>query len=362
MFVTRAKTLAGVLSLLLLPHRAVAQGSGWEIEGQIGVALTRTPTSGSIALPPPGSPITTSSPTVPSRAIPSWLFGDGTSLLNNVLGQFGVPLQVTPIEAGLASSGGDTASALALSARVRRRWRPRWWIEGSLDFTTRSSAIPGDVLAAMEATRASFADAFRNFLLTGPLANIVVDATGPAISGSSSRTITATGALLWRFGALGGWMPYATFGGGVTTSAGDPAATLDADYRFTISVSGVTPVPIAEHDHVAIRASEGTTWVGVAGGGLRRDVSARWGIAVDGRVLIGPNRARLALDASPSAMPGTPADHIETFTSPAIQFSNEPPGGRVSTLSAPALTDFELTTGDGLRTRVLITGGVFWRF
>ena len=52
-----------------------------------------------------------------------------------------------------------------------------------------------------------------------------------------------------------------------------------------------------------------------------------------------------------------PAGFVESFTNPAIQFSNDPSTGRRSTLSAPALQGFEVFSG-GIQTRTLVTVGV----
>ena len=88
----------------------------------------------------------------------------------------------------------------------------------------------------------------------------------------------------------------------------------------------------------------------------------RWGVRIDGRVLIGPHTARILIDADPEVASGAPADFVESFTTPSIQFSNNSSTGRESSLGGPPLEGFEAFVVDGLRARILITAGVFVRF
>jgi len=99
----------------------------------------------------------------------------------------------------------------------------------------------------------------------------------------------------------------------------------------------------------------------VLGGGLQRDLSARWGLRVDARMLLGPDTTRVLIDATPSSARTGPSGFIESFTNPAVQFSNDPSTGRRSSLSAPALQDVEVFKG-GLQTRTLVTFGICRRF
>ena len=100
-------------------------------------------------------------------------------------------------------------------------------------------------------------------------------------------------------------------------------------------------MPIAETDHVVLRYERESALVAVIGGGLRHAISAHWGVSVDGRVFLGGHSPRLLLDASPSVTIGTPAGFVESFTNPAIQFSNNASTGRLSTLSGGQIQAFE---------------------
>src|SRR5437870_3892869 len=77
---------------------AAAQDRRWEVEGSVGLVAARTAGDGTWTLPPAGGALVTSSPTSPTRQVPSWFFGDGASLLNGVSAQFGISARIAPLE------------------------------------------------------------------------------------------------------------------------------------------------------------------------------------------------------------------------------------------------------------------------
>jgi hypothetical protein len=330
----------------------------WEIEGYGGLMVVPTGSGGGTAvLPQPGPPIATSSPIFPSRRVPSWFFGDGALLLNQVNGQFDVAALIQPLDGALGESGLAAANGFTGGLRVRRAVTARFSAEFSFDLFPASAHLSEDFLAAVDATRASFVPAFEGLLATGPFTDVNVEAS--SVTSGSTSEVAATGALVYQLGSAGGFDPYLTFGGGVITGAGDaPAVTLEGRYRSRI----LGEVPLDETDRVTIRHESRTVLTAVVGAGLRRDVSDRWGVRVDGRVLIGSPTTRILIDTDPTVAQGTPADFVESFTAPAIQFSNNPSTGRESSLGGPPLQGFEAYVESGLRARVLITAGVFVRF
>jgi hypothetical protein len=331
-------------------------GPRWEIEGHGGVLAAAIGGTGSAMVPSPGAPVPTSSPIFPSRQIPSWLFGDGATLLNDVNAAFNVPSRIAPLDAAFSSRGLDPARA-TIGVRLRRVWTSRLSAELSVDATASATPLPADLAAKIASTRASFTTAMTALLSTGPFANAAVDASSTTANGTS-REIVATGAINLRFGTRAGFAPYATFGAGVTAGTGTPpSATLDGHYHFSI----LGTVPIDETDHVSIRYVRSATVVGVLGGGLRRDLSDQWGIVIDARAFLGRNNIQVLLDAHPGVTRGAPAGFIESFTSPAVQFSNDPATGRQSTLSGAPIQGFTAFAG-GFHARVLVTFGVCRRF
>lgn len=356
------RALVALLAVLLPATAARAQvaggapspGARWEIEGYGGFSFAKLPAGGDVTLPPPGPPIPTSSPVFPTREVPSWFFGDGAALLNGVNAEFGLAVRVTPFDAALDALSGSQASGAGFGVRVRRAVAARYSIEISLDVLPGSTSLPDELVTAVEATAQTFEAAMGELLGSGPFANPVVT-TSTASADTSGRDVAVTGAVEWRFGS-GGVVPYVTYGGGAVFALGDaPAVSLDGRYQAAI----LGAVPIDETDRVSIQATHDTSFVGVLGGGVRRAMAGGWGVRVDARVMLGKNSTRVVIDATPSVVTGTPAGFIETGTSPAIQFSNNPSTGRTSSLSGTT-EDFAVFAGSGMETRVLITIGIYW--
>lgn len=354
------KCFIALLVVCALPASAAAQTTpakiGWEIEGVGGVSISHLPATGDAALPPPGATITTTSVLFPSRAVPSWFFGDGAELLNGVNTRFGVA-HIAPLDPALGAVGLNASTGPTFGVRLRRGLAPHWALEAALDVMRGSADITDDLIAAAETTRASFETAFAGLLGSSPLfVNPQISATMTQPSGAS-RDIAITGALVRSFGASR-FQPYVTLGGGLLTSAGDATLTLTGRYQFSIAGE----VPINETDTLTVRATQKRTLVGLVGGGLRRDLSARLGLRIDARALIGGQGSQLLVDATPDIAVGTPADFIESFTNPAIQFSNNTSTGRRSSLGEPNLDGFAVFSGTGIQVRTIVTGGIFFKF
>jgi hypothetical protein len=353
-----AQTRTAPPSPATTPAAGARAGSlgGWEIEAYGGFSAAQIPASGSAALPPVGQPILTTTPIYPSRAVSSWFFGDGAALLNGVNADFGLTGRIAPLEGAFAPMPAGRGGALGL--RVRRTLTRRVSAEFSLDTMFGASGQVNGLHTAAEAARASFVDAFQTLLGSGPFSDVSVDAT-TASTGGSGRDVAVTGAVNIRFAAIGPFVPYVTAGAGMLDGAGAlPSVTLQGHYHFVV----LGQVPIDETDRVTLRYVQQASLVGVFGGGLRRDLSGAWGLRIDARVFVGTNGTRLVVDATPSVATLTPAGFLESFTNPAIQFSNNPSTGRQSSLSGPPLSGFAAFTGSGLVTRVLLTVGIVRRF
>ncbi len=352
-------TLVCCVALAMAPaahaQSGVPAGERWEIEGYAGLSLARLWGDSSLTLPPPGAPLPTTSPVFPTRQVPSWFFGDGAALLNDVLSEFGLGARLLPLDAALASAPATPARTVA-GARVRRTLGPQYSLEVGLDVAPGSSTLPADLMPAADAARDTFVEAITALFASGPFADPAVDAIVTAREGSG-RDVAVTVGVERRLGGGAALQPYATVGAGALFFTGNGASvTLEGRYRADIAAS----VPIAETDRVTIRNARGAEPVGVFGGGVRRSLSSRWGLRVDARVTIGRSTSRLVVDASPDVAVGTPAGFIESGTSPAVQFSNNPTTGRTSSLSGQ-LRDVTLVPASGISTRVLLTVGVFWR-
>ena len=346
------------LSALAVPAFAQPRDPRWEIEVYGGASLPNPPSDPVVTLPPTGTPLTTSSPIFPSRAISSWFFGDGADLLNDVNAAFALAPRVAPLDDALGELdiGGDRSGLFGV--RVRRALSSRVFAEFSVESASGSMELPAALADAGEAARGSFETAFRALVTTGPFSNVAVSATR-AVQRGSLRELSATAALNVRFNAGGGLEPYLTFGGGVHGAAGTaPVMSLEGTYRFDVA----NTFNVNETDRAAVRLERSITPVAVLGGGVWRGLSDRWGLRVDGRLTVGPGGYRLLIDADPTVRTSGPASFIESFTHPSIQFSNDPATGRRSSLSGPTVTGFRALEQDGLGTRFTITAGVTVRF
>lgn len=331
------------------------QAARWEVEGYGGFS-NRIVSTGSAVLPAAGAPITTSSPTFPSRQTPSWFFGDGSALLNGALEDLGLTTRITPLDSALASLGfGDSGAAGGI--RVRRSITSRLSAEVSMDVLTGSPVLTSAFSAAVESSRASFGPAFTSLFSTGPFSGATASATAVTANGSGQQVV-GTGSIRVPFAPRLHLVPYLTLGGGVLARLGQlPSATITGNYQALAA----TGIPINETDRVVVRYSQGASAVAVLGAGVRRAVSSHWGVDLDARVFVGPQPVKLLLDANPSVAQGQPAGFIESFTYPSIQFSNNVSTGRSSSLSGPALQGFTAFSG-GIQTHALVTLGVYVRF
>jgi hypothetical protein len=353
---------AGVLLALTVTTPCFAQTDRrWEIEGVGGLSRGTVSSSGTAELPPAGAPIPSTSPIFPSRRTPSWFFGDGAEMLNRVNEAYAVAPRIVPLDAALGSPGLSYASAAVVGVRARRGLSPKLSVEIGLDIMPGSGDVSDELLGAAGDTLASFEAAFRGLFDTGPVA--AVNVTTELVSrDGSAREVALTGAVNWHLGT-GSVVPYVTVGGGLVSGTGDlSSVVLQGTYEVVaIDAAGATE-SYRETDRLQMRFERGTAFVGIAGAGVRRDLSDRWGFRVDGRVLIGRENSRLLIDTAPDVQLDPPGGVLETLTNPNIQFSNDPATGRPSTLGGDPLDGFVAFNANGLQTRVLVTVGVFVKF
>jgi hypothetical protein len=348
---------ATVLIVMLMAVPAAGQTRRWQVEGFGGLSRFELPSDGTSALPPAGPPLTTSGPVNQSRRVSTWFLGDGSLLLNNVNAEFGIANRISPLDSALATLGLTGTNAPAFGIRVRRTLTRNLTLELSADMMPGSRELSPQLLEATEAARASFVSAFNGLLASGPFTAISVSATSE-FSNRSSRDLATTLAVQWTFD-VESTQPYVSVGGGFVNKVGDlPSVALTGNYRFNI----LGTVPINETDSLRLRYDQGSALVGLIGAGVRRTFGDRLGFSADARLLLGKQTLTLRLDSTPAVTAGTPAGFIESFTTPAIQFSNNASTGRESSLTGAPLQGFKAFSTDGLQTRFMFTAGVFVRF
>jgi hypothetical protein len=210
---------------------------------------------------------------------------------------------------------------------------------------------------AVDRSAGTFIDAFQDLFGAGPFTPPTIPVAQGTGTGPYDET-AITAAFNRDIGRLGGLQPYVTLGAGVMIPREFIfGATLTGRYTTTI----LGEVPIQETDSVSFEVTRSTSFTAVAGAGLRRDLSPKWALRIDARMLFGPDTTRIRLDATPTVTRGTPAGFIESFTNPAIQFSNDPSIGRVSSLSGAPLQGVEVFKG-GVIARTIIGVAIARRF
>ena len=196
---------------------------------------------------------------------------------------------------------------------------------------------------------------------TPSASNITITATSALTEGSGGE-VRATAAL--RYLVLSGHRLTVSVLGGLGTAISHgsaPSASLSAGYRFTFG----NQFPIDELDQTTVRVTQQgrASLVAVFGGGVDYAVGRNRGLRADARLALTRNQLSLVVDTNPSVAIGAPAFAISTFTSPSLQWSNNPAAtGRTSTLSGAPLQGFETFLGDGSASRFSLTIGYFWRF
>ena len=294
---SRHALLCLVVFVCAIPRAAAAQtkpATKWEIEGLAGVSLGRIDWGGEATLPPAGAPIETSSPVFPSWRVPSWMFGDGAAFLNSVAGEFGAVHRVTPLD-GLFEPSGLSGGHFQMGVRVRRVLAAPYSLEMGMEFGVQPLSISTDLRDGLDATAASFTSTLGDILSPGPFGSPVISANVSTVSGSA-RELMLTVALSADTRPFGKFVPYGTAGGGLLRQSGELASgTITGNYRFQINGT----VPINETDTTTLAYRGSTTFVGLFGGGVRRDFSPQWGLRIDARFLIGPSPLRAEITGSP---------------------------------------------------------------
>jgi len=357
---------AAVIITLALPAAALAQApagsaSRWTVEVYGGAASNKDSSNGSAgAAFPAGAPFTTAANT-PSRLQPSWYFGDGSTMLNQVIAAFstltGTTLdRIVPVDAAITTSATGRKSGGTFGLRVGRSLSAKLAVEFSAERNTGGQAFTDEALASLETTRASFRNAFQDLLETAPVTALSVSSTLATRGGSSSQT-RLVGAVRYSLVSGGRTSAYVLAGGGmVMNGTNELQAILTGGYSFRMYGA----FPLTELDRAVITVtSPSSSALGLVGGGVTYDFSSNVGLRVDVRLALSPNGDEVSITGAPSVTAGVPPNVLPAVTTPAVQFSTIP--GVPSSLGAtvPAHTTF---IGSGMNRQVSFTVGIFRRF
>jgi len=328
----------------------------WEVEFHGGAAASTTPSGGTAATLPVGPTFTTLALTE-SRRQATWLFGDGTVLLNSVNTVLAPAAKITPLDPVIGSAAASRGSGASFGVRVIRGFGTRYFAELNVDYARTPLEFTQGALDGIEASRTTFISAFNGLFRSGPSSNPTVTATTTLSGGGGSELLT-TGIVGVDLMTSGRLVPYVVGGGGVAHSSGDaPSASLVGNYAFTLPGA----VGINETDRVTIRvATRANSAVGVFGGGVRYAASQRWGIRGDVRFFAGGGKSDVIVDASPSTSTSNPGVILISPTRPSAVFSSS--ATVASSLTAPAISGLRTFAGSGSALRTNVTAGVYLRF
>ncbi len=360
-------TLTAIALAGLWPAAAQAQNaarpSKWTIEFSGGVSSSSSASSGGAAPTfAPGTPFTTQSGQQ-SRAVSSWYFGDGAGLLNQVQARFaaiaGTPFpEITPLDSALGGNAASRKSGGAFGIRVGRTLTAKLSIEFSAERSLAKLGLTSALQNALEASRASFEDAFLALLSTAPVTNLTVSSQLTTPDRANSQTRVA-GAVKWTVLSGNKLAAYMTAGGGVMLNSGaGPEAILNGRYTFRLFGAFL----MDETDRVVVSVTQPkNNAMGLVGGGFTYDLSARTGIRADVRLLVNSTKEVTKLTAAPALVTATASTTgvLPSVTNPGIQFSTQP--NVRSTMSGPNLS-LTLFEGSGTNRQVAVTIGVFRRF
>src|SRR5687767_1926443 len=279
-----ATALTGA-ALICLPFEAAAQAKRpqvpkdpkWTIEVFGGIATSPGGSDGGGAVEfPTGTPFTTLGGFT-SRSVPSWFFGDGATLFNEVAAQFSaagvnVP-KVVPLDSMLGSVGAKEKPGTSFGARLTRRLTRRFALEFAVQRSRADLELTGAAREAIDQSRASFQSGFNALLATPPTAGPQVTSAGAFPSEGEASETVVSGALKINIVQSGRLGVYATAGAGwADRSAGALEARLRGNYQFRL----FDVQPVAESDIVTMRFENGTGGaVGVFGGGVTYDMGRR---------------------------------------------------------------------------------------
>jgi hypothetical protein len=340
-------------------------GQGWEIDVHGGVLTSTNPTNGTSALPPAGAdiplgPLSTSF----TRRVPSWYFGDGAAILNQILGVRS-PVRIVPLDPILQSRVVERQSGASVGVRVDRSLTPRFGAEFALDQAQGALTLRSTATDLLTTAQAAFLTTW-NMLLNAPAGGSQVVTADATLDDKRGRQVVTSGALLINLLSSTTFTPYVAVGAGYIAARGDsPSITVVGNYDFMFPPVQITPFPRShfnETDTVKIQAVAANSMTWVFGGGVKYAVGERWGVRADLRDHVNRDVIRTNLTAAPNTAVADPSGSLSfalSQTAPLLVFTSSPLA--LSTLSR-SVTDFRTFTGKGIVNQVNASAGLFWRF
>jgi hypothetical protein len=235
---------------------------------------------------------------------------------------------------------------------VDRALNRRLAIEASAEYSLGRLDFTNAALAGIEATRASFIPALEHALSVSSIPSAVTSVT-TITDHQRAKQLFATGALLINLRETGKTIPYVTVGGGVVLGGREaPSATLVGTYQLG------DPFQIVGTNSVALNyAHDSHTVEGIVGGGVKHNITPRWGLRFDARAQLYRNTTVNVVDtASSLVLRSTGPLSFPLINSGLLPFSSTAP------LNGVPISGATTFTGTGYQAFVSVATGLFWRF
>src|SRR5262245_8132801 len=205
--------LAVPLAVMTTATQAFA-GQGWEIDVHAGFLAVTNPVGGRSEVPPAGADLPINSPlsTAFTRRVPSWYFGDGAAVLNQILGARSLTRMV-PLDPMLQSRMVERQSGSSVGIRVDRSLTPRFSVEFALDRSQGQLTLRSTAKDLVATSRAGFQTTW-NTLLNAPSGGSQVVSTDATLDDKRGRQVVTSGALLINLSSSATVKPYVAVGAG----------------------------------------------------------------------------------------------------------------------------------------------------
>src|SRR5262245_48486722 len=303
----RRARLVGLLNVVLIvagtATRALA-GQHWDVDVHGGALVPTNPGSGTSALPAPGPDIPLGVPTSSAitRRVPSWYFGDGAAILNQILGPRS-PARIAPLDPILESRVVDRQAGASFGFRVDRSLTRRFEAEFALDAAQGQLTFRSDTKDGVSAAQASFLGTW-NTLLNAPAAGLQVVTSDATVDDKRGRQVVTSGALLINLLSGDSFTPYVAVGAGyIAAHGGAPSITLTGDYDFRFPTVLILPnIPqlhVNDTDTVTIQTAAENSFTWVFGGGAKYALGNRWGVRADVRDYVNRDVVRTTVTTAP---------------------------------------------------------------
>ncbi len=350
-----------VAPLLSAQSGKAARKYKWEIEIHGSGFLKDDANGGVKSTPPAGTSFATITPNVSSRAVSSFLFGDGNALINQVL--VGQGLNPIPSLDGAILNNRfalERQSNIGVGLRVSRYIGRRIWLDwtneydfdydhGSFEINEKEEA---DGFHSMQAWVTSLESLFATCGVPCPYAVAALQTSTHEKGHQVSSALTGN----YDLRSDGRFVPYVGAGAGLVVSF---AGTPRQEYFGHFSLLNGT---MQGSDHVKVNFQVPPVVPAlIAAIGAKYQISDRWGLRMEARGNFETHSFRTRVQASPEFTDGGVGNAIVlSGGGAAVQFSDNR-SLAPSTLSNP-LAPFRSFKSTGSRYEGRISGGIYYRF